>query len=107
VSLKRARQDHGDVALAARQLGIKTVEHGAAVQRADEFVRRLDARMRSAQASGYLTVFNRAYRAYRLGRMARGEPAMSYAAAQSRLKRSLTSVAAGKAPGPGVAARHI
>ena len=59
---------------------------------------RLDARLAEAQRAGDLKFFNRAYRHYRLDRAASGERAMSYAAARSPLKRTLTSLTAGKVP---------
>jgi hypothetical protein len=103
--LKRARADHTDIVKAAAALGISLVEHSTAMQRNEELVRRLDARVANAQRTGDLQFFNRAYREYRLDCLTRGEPAMSNTAAKSRLKASLTSVAAGKEWPPGVVAR--
>jgi hypothetical protein len=69
--LKRARAGGGDVPAAAGALGVKVVEHASGVQRADDCVRRLDARIATAQRNGDLAVFNPSYRAYRLDRNTR------------------------------------
>jgi hypothetical protein len=69
--LKRANANSGDVVKAATKLGIRIVEHPAAV-RAEELVAKLDARMRTAQAGGDLAAFNKAYKRYRLSRTATG-----------------------------------
>jgi hypothetical protein len=102
--LDRARADSGDVSKAAAALRIKLVEHSSALQRTEELVQRLDARMQTAQAGGDLSAFNRAYRGYRLDRTAAGQPVMNYATARSRLRQALAEVAAGKAA-PGIIAR--
>jgi hypothetical protein len=102
--LKRARADHGDVAAAAAALRIKIVPHADALQRTEQLVNRLDARVRTAQAGGDLQAFNRAYKRYRLSATAAGQPFMTYATARSRLRQALAEVAAGKAPGPGIVA---
>jgi hypothetical protein len=102
--IKRANANSGDVVKAAVKLGVRLVEHTAALQRTEELVRRLDARMHTAQAGGDLSAFNRAYRQYRLSRTAAGQPAMSFAIARSRLRQALADVAGGKAA-PGIIAR--
>jgi hypothetical protein len=70
--ITRARS--GDVPKAAAALRVKLVEHSSALQRTEELVRRLDARVAQAQHDGDLAAFNRAYRAYRLDRSAAGQP---------------------------------
>jgi hypothetical protein len=102
--LDRACADHGDVLKAAAALRVKLVEHSAAVQRTEELVKRLDARMQAAQAGGDLQAFNRAYRQYRISRTAAGQPVMSFTVTRSRLRAALAEVAAGKAA-PGIIAR--
>ena len=100
------RADHGDISKAAAALGVRLVEHAHAVQPREELVAKLGgSRLAQAQRASDLAYFNRAYRAYPLDRVANGEAAMSYRAARSKLRREITSVAAGKALGPGVVAR--
>ena len=60
--------------------------------------------MRTEQERGDLSYFNQACRVYRVNRVARGQP-MSYTAARSRLKRTLTEVAAGKAAAGAIVTR--
>jgi hypothetical protein len=96
--LAKARADHGDVALAARQLGVKTIEHSAAVQRAQDCVRRLDARIATAQRAGDLGFFNRTYKLRRRQAQAEGRPFPPYTAAKARLRRALVGIAAGDRP---------
>jgi hypothetical protein len=95
--LARARADHADVPAAAVALRVKAIEHSAAVQRAEELVARLDARLKSAQQSGALRQFNVAYGRYRRARLDAGEPAMGYSAARARLRKAMVEAAAGKA----------
>ena len=95
--LHRARANSGDVTKAAARLGVKLVEHSAALQRTEQLVAKLDARMTQAQHDGDLSAFNRAYRQYRISRTAAGQPAMSFTVARSRLRQALAKVAAGKA----------
>jgi hypothetical protein len=95
--LKRASANSGDVVKAAAKLGVKLVEHSAALQRTEELVRRLDARLYTAQADGDLSAFNRAYRRYRLSATAAGQPVMTYVTARARLRQALADTAAGKA----------
>jgi hypothetical protein len=102
--IKRASANSGDVVKAAVKLGVRLVEHSAALQRTETLVARLDARMSTAQAGGDLKAFNRAYRQYRISRTAAGQPVMSFTVARSRLRQALADVAAGKAA-PGVMAR--
>jgi hypothetical protein len=45
----RARSDSGDVVKAAHALNVRLVEHSAALQRTEELVQRLDARLSQAQ----------------------------------------------------------
>ena len=68
------------------------------MQRTEQLVDKPGKRIAQAQADGDLGDFNRAYRVYRVTRTLRGQPATSYTAARSRLKRTLTEIAAGKAP---------
>jgi len=49
--LDRARADSGDVPKAAARFGVKLVEHSAALQRTEQLVAKLDARMTQAQAT--------------------------------------------------------
>ena len=100
--ITRARS--GDVPKAAAKLGVRLVEHGAALQRTEQLVAKLDARVAQVQHDGDLSAFNRAYRAYRLDRTAAGQPVMNYSKACSRLRQALAEVAAGKAP-PGIITR--
>ena len=95
--LGRARADHGDVPAAAAALRIKLVPHADALQRTEDLVRRLDARVRTAQEAGDLSAFNKAYRRYRLDLTAAGRAPMTYTVARSRLRQALAEVAAGKA----------
>jgi hypothetical protein len=99
--IKRASADHADVPKAAARLGVRLVEHSAALQRTEDLVSKLDARMAQAQHDGDLSAFNRSYRQYRLSRTAAGQPVMTYVTARSRLRQALAEVAAGKAP-PGI-----
>jgi hypothetical protein len=101
--LKRASANSGDVVKAAVKLGVRLVEHSAALQRTETLVAKLDARMHTAQAGGDLQAFNRSYREYRLSRTAAGQPVMTYVTARSRLRQALADVAAGKAA-PGIVA---
>jgi hypothetical protein len=103
--LDRARADSGDVVKAAAKLRIKLVEHSAALQRTEEIVRRLDARLHAAQAGGDLKAFNKAYKRYRLDLTAAGRAPMTYTVARSRLRQALADTAAGRAPGPGIVRR--
>jgi hypothetical protein len=102
--LERARGDSGDVPRAAARLGVRLVEHSAALQRTEQLVAKLDARMAQAQQAGDPSPFNRAYKAYRLNRTATGQVPMNYATAKSRLRQWLADVAAGKAS-PGIIKR--
>ena len=102
--LDRARSDHGDVEAAAAALRIKLVPHADALQRTEELVNRLDARVAHAQETGGLSIFNREYRRRRLRAQAAGEPFLPYRVAQRRLRQALADVAAGKAA-PGIIGR--
>jgi hypothetical protein len=102
--LGRARADHGDVVAAAAALRIKLVPHAEALQRTEQLVTKLDARMHTAQTGGDLSAFNKAYRRYRLSATAAGQPVMTYVTARSRLRQAIAEAAAGKAA-PGVIAR--
>jgi hypothetical protein len=103
--LERAKADSLDVVKAARQLKVRVVEHPAAMQRVEELVKRLDARMSSARQEGELALFNKSYKEYRQRRFVAGKPSMTYAQARSRLRAALAEVAAGKAPPSGIIAR--
>ena len=92
--LKRARADSGDVPAAAAALGVRVAEHTAMMQRTNALVGK---RIAQANANGDLGDFNRQYRVYRVTRTLRGQPAMSYTTARSRLRRALVEHAAGKA----------
>jgi hypothetical protein len=102
--LKRAARDSGDVMAAAVALDVRLVEHSAALQRTEQLVSKLNARMHVAQAGGELQIFNQSYRRCRLARTAAGQPTMSFTVARSRLRQALADTAAGKAPG-GIVAR--
>ena len=60
--------------------------------------------MHTAQANGDLKAFNKAYRRYRLGAAAAGQPVMTYVTARTHLRQALADVAAGKAV-PGIIKR--
>jgi hypothetical protein len=94
--LDRARADHGDVGAAAAALRIKVVPHAEALQRTEMLVAKLDARVRTVQEAGDLSVFNKAYRRYRLDPTAAGRAPMSYTVARARLRKALVEAAAGK-----------
>src|SRR5262249_32686724 len=102
--LAKARADSGDVPKAAAKLGVRLMDHASAMQRTEELVNRLDARVAQAQKAGDLSVFNREYRRRRLQARAAGEPFLPYRVAQRRLRRALAEVAAGKAT-PGIIKR--
>jgi hypothetical protein len=103
--LDRARADSGDIIKAAATLRIKLVPHADALQRTEELIKRLDARVRTAQEAGGLSTFNKAYKKYRLDLTAAGRAPMTYTVARSRLRAALAEVAAGKAAPAGVIAR--
>jgi hypothetical protein len=102
--LAKAKANSGDVPTAAAKLGVRLMEHCAALQRTETLIDKLDARVRTAQAGGDLQAFNRAYRQYRLDLTAAGRTPMTYTVARSRLRLALAEVAAGKAA-PGIIAR--
>jgi hypothetical protein len=102
--LAKAKADSGDVPRAAAALRIKIVPHADALQRTEDLVRRLDARMHTAQAGGDLSAFNKAYKRYRLDLTAAGRAPTTYTVARARLRQALAEVAAGKAA-PGIIAR--
>jgi hypothetical protein len=101
--IAKARAD-GDVPRAAAALGIRCVEHAHMMQRTEEIVRRLDARLRTAQSTGALQSFNREFQRRRQAAFAQGRSYMGYSAARARLRQALTDAAAGKAA-PGIIAR--
>jgi hypothetical protein len=103
--VQRAAANSGDVPKAARQLKIKLVEHTQALQRTEQLVARLDAKVAQAQGEGELKAFNRAFREHRLARFKLGKPSMNYATARSRLRAELAAVASGKSPPSGIIAR--
>jgi hypothetical protein len=103
--INRAGANSGDVVKAAAKLGVRLVEHSAALQRVETLVSKLDARMRTAQADGELQIFNQSYKRYRLSRTAAGQPVMSFTIVRSRLRQALSEVAAGRAAAPGIVAR--
>jgi hypothetical protein len=102
--LARARADHGDVEAAAAALRIRLVPHADALQRTETIVRRLDARVAQAQQSGDLGFVNREYKRRRSQAQAEGRPFPPYRVVQSRLRKALAEVAAGRAA-PGIVAR--
>jgi hypothetical protein len=102
--LAKAKANSGDVPKVAAKLGVRLMEHSAALQRTEELSKRLDTRMHAAQETGDLTVFNREYRRRRLQAQAAGEPFLPYRVAVRRLRKALTEVAAGRTPA-GVIAR--
>src|SRR5262249_50134065 len=75
--LRAARADSGDVVKAAAALNIRIVEHASAVQRTEELVNRLDARMGAAQRAGDLGFINREYKRRRQEAQAEGRGFMS------------------------------
>jgi hypothetical protein len=103
--IKRASANSGDVMKAAAKLGVRLMEHKAALQRTEEIVNRLDARVIKAQQVGDLGVLNKEYRRRRLQAQAAGEPFLSYRVAVRRLRQAIADTAAGKAPGIGIVAR--
>ena len=74
---------------------MKIVPHDIALQRTEQLVRKLDARLLQAQQAGALGYVNREYRTRRLQAQAEGRPFMPYRAAQVRLRKALVGVAAG------------
>ena len=82
----------------ARARGVK-VEHSCALQRTEELVNRLDARLAQPQRTGDVGFFNREYKRRRQQAQAAGRPFMPYKAAQARLRKALVGVAAGDRPG--------
>src|SRR5262249_10299123 len=102
--LARARADHQDVPAAARALRVKIIEHSQALQHTEKILPKLDARMRTAQASGAMQTFNREFQQRRQQAFAEGRSYMSYSAARSRLRQALTEAAAG-APAAGIVKR--
>jgi hypothetical protein len=100
--ITRAR--NGDVPKAAAALRVKLVEHSAALQRAEQLVAKLDARMAQAQQAGDLSAFNRSYRQYRLSHTAAGQPVMTYVTARSRLRQAVCRGRRWQGP-PGIIAR--
>jgi hypothetical protein len=95
--IRRARKD-GDVAGAAVALGVRIVDHDHVLQRAQESVQRLDARVAGAQRNGDLSFFNSEYRRRRQEAFVQGRSFMPYGAAKARLKNALVGVAAGDRP---------
>jgi hypothetical protein len=79
------------------RLAVETAE-GSALQRTEELVDRLDARVAMAQRAGALGFLNREFRQRRLQAQAEGRGFMSYGAAQALLRKALVGVAAGDAP---------
>ena len=102
--IKRANANSGDVVKAAVKLGVRLVDHASALQRTEQLVNRLDARVRTAQEAGDLSAFNKAYKRYRLDLTAAGRAPMTYTAARSRLRAVLAEAAAGRAA-PDIIAR--
>jgi hypothetical protein len=96
--LRVARADSLDVVKAAATLGVRLVEHGAALQRTEQIVAKLDARLDRAQRAGDLGFFNRTYKLRRQQAQAEGRSFMPYSAAQARLRKAIVGVAAGEAP---------
>jgi hypothetical protein len=95
--LARARADHQDVSAAARVLRVKILDHAQSLQRTEELVARLDARLANAQKAGSLRAFNVEYRERRMAAFRQGKDFMPYSAARSRLRKALVEAAAGKA----------
>ena len=58
-------------------------------------VDKLNGKLAAAQQAGALQTFNRAYKAYRLDCVARGERAMPYGTALAKLRGLLAGAAAG------------
>jgi len=103
--LAKARADHGDVPAAARALGVKLAPHDYVMQNTEQIVRRLDARLASAQRSGEVSFINREYKRRRQEAFARGKPYLPYNAVQARLRQALAEVAAGRAAPGAIVAR--
>jgi hypothetical protein len=74
------------VAMVARQLGVRLTEHQTAMRRVADALDRVDQALDQAQATGDLGWFNRAYSAYRAGSTGR---TMRYSEAQARLRRAV------------------
>jgi hypothetical protein len=70
------------VAASAAALGVRLVEHSAAVQRAQGLVARLDARLAQAKDNGAMSYINREYARRRKEAQAEGRPFMPYTAAK-------------------------
>jgi hypothetical protein len=71
----------------ARIEGLTLTPHRRAVERAKASSVKLDEALAKLKSSGELSAFNHAYRAYRQERVANGESAMPYWAAQQALRR--------------------
>ena len=93
--VKRARREGGDILAAARALGIPLTAHTLLISRAKSASGRIDAALSKAQRGGNLKFFNSEYRARRQAAAAAGRSFMSYRAAQGRLRKAITGVAAG------------
>jgi hypothetical protein len=94
--IRRARVS-GDVPAAAAALGVRLIDHGHAVRRAEGSVRRLNARMMQAQRTGALVQFNHEYKRRRQEAFVRGKPFMPYTAARARLRQVLVEAKADRA----------
>jgi hypothetical protein len=68
------------------------------MQKVQESVRRLDARLVNAQHSGALAYFNQEYKRRRQAAFAEGRAFMGYSAAKARLRGALVETKARNAP---------
>jgi hypothetical protein len=87
--IRLAQADSGDVVAAARALGVRVVSHAEALQRTEQLVSKLDARLKTAQQSDAMKTFNTEYRARRLATREADQGFMSYGAARARLRKAL------------------
>jgi hypothetical protein len=103
-ALLKAARTKGDIQAAAQQLRLKLTDHHTIIVRARAAIERLDGKLAAAKSDGSMKFLNREYRRRRIEANERGESFMPYRAAEQRLRKALTDVAAGKAA-PGIIAR--
>ena len=84
-----------EVLAAAQRLDVALSVHDVVLARAQAAVDKLNGKLAAAQQAGALQTFNRAYKAYRLDCVARGERAMPYGTALAKLRGLLAGAAAG------------
>jgi len=93
--VERARRDGGDVAAAARKLGVAVADHATVLARAEAAVRRINNGVEWARRTGVLAELNAEYKRRRLLAEQRGETFMRYGEMQAKLGRVLAAQVAG------------